>query len=232
MTSNKNPGEGPISTIANYIYWFLISNFLFILMNVPFILVWSASYSQTKFNFNILLILSLLPTGPALTALLSVMGKLIRNKGISVIKDYFTAYKKNFFDGLFYGGIILAVLTIIYTDILYIKAKPGLFFIQVVLLVAGVVIISMAFYIFPIISRFYFKFNEVIRLSLIYSIKKIHITLYNFICIFGIIILISKLPTYFLLFSFSLFCYIIMFNEKNILSQIEETYNKKGNSNE
>lgn len=224
MASSRHPGEGLISTIANYAYWFLTSNFLFILFNLPFILVWSASFSQRKYSFSVLLVLSLLPTGPALAALLSVMGNLIRNKTIHPLREFFTAYKKNFLDALFWGGIVLAILVMLYMDILYIRTKPSLYFIQIILLAAGTLVISMTFYIFPIISRFYFKFTDVLKLSLYYAIKKFYITLFNFICLLGIVILISKLPSYFLLFAASVFCYVLMLNERNILEEIENKY--------
>lgn len=230
MSAIKNPGEGIISTIANHVFWFLSGNFFFILLNLPFLLVWSAAYSQSKFSYNVLLVLSLLPTAPALTALLSVMGKLIRNKGIHVLSDFFSAYRKNFFDSLFSGAVILAVLTALYADILYVRTKPSLYFLQILLLAASAVVLSMTFYILPIVSRFYFSLKDLIKLSLLYCIKKFYITFFNFICLFGLIILITKLPTYFLLFAFSIFCYVIMLNEQGILREIEEKYKPKPGS--
>ena len=44
----------------------------------------------------IILMLSSIPIGPALTALLSLMGKLTREGDIDVTKDFFEAYKVNF----------------------------------------------------------------------------------------------------------------------------------------
>ena len=52
--------------------------------------------------FTSIIIICCIPIGPAATALLSVMGKLIREKDINITKDFFKAYKANFFQSLFF----------------------------------------------------------------------------------------------------------------------------------
>jgi uncharacterized membrane protein YesL len=227
MGEKGDLGSSLITKITYYIYWFLAANFYFSVCNLPLILISATTYMQGKGYQNqisILLLISIIPSGPALTALLNVMGKLVREKDINVTRDYFTAYRKNFLESLFWSGGLLAVLSIVYIDTLFIRSKAGLYFVQIVLLFLGLLIISLAFYIFPIISRFYFNIGNVIKLSFLYCIKKIHITIFNWICLIVLLILVLKVSAFFLLFIWSILGYAIMLNERNMLKEIEDKF--------
>src|ERR1035437_608174 len=102
--SKREFGEGPIYTITNYIFWFFLGNLYFLLLNIPllFILIVLLSNGTNSLpeGFTTIIVLCCIPIGPAATALLSVMGKLIREKDINITKDFFKAYKTNFFQSL------------------------------------------------------------------------------------------------------------------------------------
>ena len=225
MGKKKEFEKGSLYTITNYIWCFLLGNFYFTITNILFIISWLSISPKGIPSFNILTVISLLPAGPALVALLSAMGKLVRERDIDMTKDFFKAYRKNFFEALFYWTILLIILSIFYIDIIYfntnIKFKP----VKNVLLMAAFLIISMAFYVFPIISRFYLRIKDVLKISFYYTIKKIHITILNLVCLGGLSYISMKTSSPILFcFFWSVFCFLIMFNEKVVLAEIEEKY--------
>ncbi len=223
--AKKEFGEGAIFTITNYIWWFFLGNFYFALTNILFIFVWLGTSSQGDAGFNLLTVISLLPAGPALVALLSVMGKLVRDKDVDMTKDFFRAYKKNFFEALFYWAGLLVILSVIYVDVLYFNSNAKLTVLKMFLTVIAFIVISMALYIFPIISRFYFKVKDVLKTSFYYSIKKFPITVLNWILFVGLTYMAAKITSPFvLMFFWSVLCYLIMLNTKPILNELEEKY--------
>jgi uncharacterized membrane protein YesL len=223
MNKKKEFGQGGIFTVCNYIWWFLLGNFYFWLMNIPYIFVGLVMSRSGDTQINLILILSLIPIGPALTALLSVMGKLIREGDINVTRDFFKAYKTNFFEALFFWTVGLVILLSIKIDIMIISRNSHLHFLNIVVTIACFICLSLALYIFPIISRFYLKKTDVLRLSAEYFIKKVHVCLITFIGIY-LLLKISNgiLGGIMLLFSASIISYGIMYLEKGILKDIEE----------
>lgn len=225
MGNKREFGDGIVYTITKYIWWFLLGNFYFAVTNILFIIVWLSTSTQGTSGFNLIFVVSMLPAGPALVALLSTMGKLLRENDVNITKDFFNAYKKNFLEALFYWSVLLIVLNILNIDIIFFSTKSQIGFIKIILLAVTFIIISMTFYIFPIITRFYFKARDVFRFSLYFSFKKIHITILNWLCIAGLSYIYIKTSSNILFFFFwSILCYLIMFNSKAILSELEEKY--------
>lgn len=228
MAKKNEFGEGLLFTITNYIWWFLLGSFYFALTNILFIIVWMGTDAKALTEFNLVIVISLLPVGPAFAALLSAMGKLVREKDINMTKDFFRAYKENFFEALFYWSFFIFILSILYVDIIYVNTKLQIGVLKIILIVIGLIIISMMFYVFPIITRFYFKIKDVFKISFYMSIKKINTTILNW----AILIVLSYFyirTTNIILFIFfwSILAYLIMLNGKPILDQIEEKYTNK-----
>lgn len=230
MDRKKEFGEGVIYTITNYIWWFLLGSFYFALTNILFIFVCFITNALGMSLFNLITVISLIPTGPALVALFSVMGKLVRENDVNMTKDFFKAYRKNFSEALFYWISFLIILVIIYSDIIYINKnvqfmtfKFIIISVKFILIAVACILISTIFYILPIVSRFYFAKKDVIKISFYYTLKKIHITILNWSYLIILLYLSIKLSGPILLFFFwSVLCYLIMFNEKSILADLEE----------
>ena len=119
--SKREFGEGPFYKIGEYINWFLMGNLYFLLLNIPlftvlFLLLTRGSNPLPP-GFVYIIFICCIPVGPAVTALLSVMGKLIREKDINITKDYFKAYKVNFSQSLFFWTLELILICILYVDV-------------------------------------------------------------------------------------------------------------------
>lgn len=222
MKNNKHFTGGALFTITNYIWWFLQGNFYFFLTTIPFWSIITISAFIGTEGTEFIMFISSISMGPALVALLNVMNKLIKEGDIELRRQFFKAYKTSFLEGIYYWILSVAALLVIYLDIIYIKSNNGLTILHFGLLVLAILILSMTFYIFPIVSVFYFKFKDVIKLSFIYSIKKIHITLLCFASIWAVQFIIMSVTSVIAFFMASIICYSIMSAMQGVLYEIEK----------
>ena len=223
----KEFGEGAVYTFSTYIMWFLQGNFYFWLMNIPFIFVLALIFLSENSDLSLLLAISAIPMGPALTALFSIMGKLVREKDLNVTEDFFKYYKLNFFESLFFWILELLVFFVIYADKMYAMSVIGVQALQLIFLVLMFLCVSLTFHLFPIISRFYLKKSIAIRLALYYSIKKIHISILSLGLIYIMWNALLKIPSISLLIillSVSIVCYMVMRFYNNTLLELEEKF--------
>lgn len=228
--SKREFGEGPIYTVTNYIFWFFLGNLYFLLMNIPLLYILLAFLANgsnpTPEGFTTIIVVCSLPVGPAATALLSVMGKLIREKDVNITKDFFKAYKTNFFQSLFFWALEIVIILLLSIDIRYFISSsfPRIF--TIIIFIGMVYILLMSLYIFPIISRFYLTTKDIIKTAAHYTITKIHITILNVASFLVAGFLFFKVSTFVLLFVSSIICYLIMFYQQKILLEIEEKLKK------
>ncbi|WP_234124855.1 DUF624 domain-containing protein [Clostridium hydrogenum] len=231
MNRKREFGEGLIFNISNYLFWFLLGNIYFWVMNIPYLFVALTMSLNGNVDVNVILILSLIPMGPALTALLGVMGKLTRDGDVNLTKDFFKAYKENLFDSLFFWTLGLLILFVIKVDMVLIANNSHLYFLNIVTKIISYICIALAFYVFPIISRFHLKKMSIVRLSFEYLIKKVYICIISFAVIYLLGIISNKsFQVVMVLFSVSIVTYMIMYLQKGALKDIEDRLNIKDES--
>lgn len=222
MAQKREFGEGPIYTIFNYLWWFCLGNFYFLLCSIPLILTIIAFNSSLLTDGLIFLSISMVFEGPAATALCSVMGKLEREKDVDITKDYFKAYKLNFVQSIMFSTIQSLLIFILITDIKFFKLSPkGSLFIPFFIIMLLIILLVNSF-IFPIISRFYLKSKDVLKLSIYYCFTKFKVTLYNLSIIVIALFSMQYIPVISIFFISSLMSFFIMSSEKDVLKLIEE----------
>lgn len=223
--SRNNFAEGPIYTITNYIFCFFLGNLYFMLLNIPLlyilIVLFTNGAKSIPQGFTSVIIICCIPIAPAATALLSVMGKLIREKGINITVDFFKAYKTNFVQSLFFGALEILVLGLLFIDIRLCISNSYPRFLTIFLLILMLFIFLMGLYVFPIISRFYFTTKNILRISAIYTIRKFNVTLLSFSSFLIVGFIYVKISTFILVFVSSIVCYSIMFYQQKILLELE-----------
>lgn len=227
MTKNKREfGEGPIYTITNYLFWFLMGNLCFGLLNIPLILILLAIISNGNNplpqGFSIIAYICFIPIGPALAALFSVMGKLVREKDVNITKDFFKAYKVNFLQSLFLFSFEIIIIVALYTDTIFVIARRLPSILLMLLYAIIILVFIMGLFMMPIQSRFYLKSKDIIKLTAYYTIRKLNITFLNSVILAGIGYIFFKVSPLIIVVIPSIFCYLIMFNEQNILVEIEK----------
>lgn len=234
MTKAKREfGEGPINTITNYILCFLLSNFYFFLMNIPLVYITTVLLANGKnplpSGFGVIVLLCCIPIGPAVTALCSTMGKLVREKDIVVTKTFFKAYKQSFLQSLFLWTIELIILVSAYVNLNYFKANHYSNIITIFMYIIIIYVVTISLYAFPIVSRFYLKSKDVLKFSIYYTFKKVNVTILNIGTIVFAGYIILNIANFILLFIISITCYIIMYNEQKVLAEIEERIQSDNN---
>lgn len=223
MKRKREFGEGVIFTISNYIWWLLLANLYFWILNIPLIIVTFSMAISGDYNMNLLLILSLLPVGPALTALFSVMGKLTREGDVNVTRDFFKAYRINFFESLLFWIFELGIILILWTEIKFVNGNQSLYYLGIIPRLMLFICVAFTFYIIPILSRFYLKRKDILRLSIYYLFKKIYFGIFYIGAMFVLWFTLSKTSgVLIILFFVSIIGYFIMFLEKGMLQEIEE----------
>ncbi len=226
MAKKREFGEGPIHIITNFIFWFFLSNLYFLLCILPFafyiVLTFMTQDPIESFKDTslILFLLSLL-IGPSLTALYSTMGKLIREKDLDVTKDFFNYYRINFKQSFIIWSFQMIVDYLIYINIIFYSQYSFGDYIKYVIIVIGIIINIICMVSLPILSRFYFKFKDLIRCSFYFSVKKIHITILTILLSVFPLVIISYIPQA-ALFIFSAICYLIMMLFRQVVCEIEK----------
>lgn len=214
---DKLATEKPIYTIPNYIYSFLLTNIYFLLSNILFIIVYLFMYLTPE--TTLFLFISLIPLGPSIGALLYSMGKLVREKEISPTKDYFTGYTKNFKLSFIFGLIQLIFIFVLMINS-YIMGEQSILSTFYLVLMALVLIIGC--YGFPILSRFDIAFKNLYLVSIYSVFKYWKRTLINIVGIALSLWLYIVYPVLSIFLLTSGLGFLLMFNLKNILKQLED----------
>jgi len=202
-----------------------MGNIYFALVNIPLIFLLFFSSAPRSIEPSLVEVyFYCLPIGPAFTALLGVMGKFVREKDLSITKDFFRMYKRNFKQSILVWAIELAVLIVLYVDMKSIASSLRILFIILFLLT-----VLMGVYIFPLISRFYLKTKDAVILSFICLFKHFKVTVLLIISLIASLIVLNSIPGVSMLFIVSIVCYSIMYFEKDILEDFEKKV--KSNTN-
>lgn len=222
MATHRDFYDKPMYKITEIVIAFVLANVFFVLCNIPFI-YYSIVVAATPDAFSVLMLfIFLIPFGPAATALCASMGKLVRDKDVSITSYYFKSYKQNFLPSLKIWGLQLALIFIFILDYRYFVDKGyilGVFF-----LALAAYTLIMGLYAFPILSRFNLSLKNLVVLSLYCSVKKIHITILKIVLVVATYFIYYKMPTLGIFCIFSLVCYVIMFYDNSILLELENNH--------
>ncbi|WP_040213385.1 YesL family protein [Clostridium polynesiense] len=218
---DKDFTENGFYKISNYIMWFILSNFYFIITNLPLLIVVFIFPALTPALLQIALSVALIFTAPSVAALFSIMGKLVREKDIDVTKDFFKAYKTNFGQAMLIGLVQTLLINILYVDIIYFNSRslPIVSYLFYFLLIY---VIALSTFLYPIMARFYLKTKDLVILSIVYSVKKLHFTIANIILMVAVGFLLLNVSSFVMFFAFSAYTFVIIHWQNKVLEDIEE----------
>lgn len=220
-TKNNCFGEGIVFTISDYFLNFLMGSVYFWLLNIPLIMYLVMYSKEPSFVSKLFLFITLIPIFPAGSALLSVMGKLFKNKDVNITRDFFYAYKTNFIISIKVGLIQVCLFGIFYLEKRYMDSIEGLQFFRYLIEIFILISILINFYLFPIISRFYVGVFDLYKLSIYYLIRKPYIGILAMIMIYLLGFIRYKLSFILALFFTSVLGYFVMSMMNNILIILE-----------
>ena len=216
-----------ILDVFNYIFWFLLLNIFFMILNIPLVSFFVFIGISNTFSCFPLFLICLIPVGPALTALLYCMGKLIRNKDLNIIKDFIKGLKLNFKQSAFLWCCELITVFMLYSNMKFFStAKYSL---VLTCLFASLTILTLLItpYIYILISRFSMKNMDIIRSSLILVFTRPILTLSNTLIFIALLVLFEITPSTIILFISSIFAFSLSFTNKSLLLELETSYSKQ-----
>lgn len=217
-------GEGLLFSLTNHIYWLIMTNFYFIICNVLFLFFFMTL--QPTFSNITIYFLALIPTGPSISALFYSIGKLIREKDLSPLRDFFHGYKINFKDTMKFWLPLLFVLYILFVDLQYFNSNPTTInnILSVVFSIAIILMIILVMYAFLINAGFNFRLKDIWKLSVYYSFMKVKITFGNIGIVIILLFLSSLVSDFLIVFAASIVCYLFMLNSKAVVEDIKTNF--------
>ncbi|WEG11875.1 YesL family protein [Pullulanibacillus sp. KACC 23026] len=224
MSNKKEFGSGPFFTITNHIYGFLLTSVSFIVCNC--LLLFVSLVIKPVFSNMIFYFLALIPTGPALSALIYSIRKLMKEKEIAPIKLYFYGYKRNLKDASKLWIPFLVISFVLVADLQYFNRHSSVMnsVLEIVFVMALFFLAVAVFYGLLISSQFVFRTKDLLKLSILYLLTKVKCTLGN-IALIIILLFLSMITSNLVVILFSsLICYAFLLNSQVILKDVEENY--------
>ena len=175
--------DSPAYSITNYLISYIQVSFYLILFNIlPIIYLFLSILNPDIFGIALLFI-TLIPTGPSIGALYSVVGRYLREKDMFFASQYFKYYKSNFKSCIKFWTIILILFFLLFFDYEFfsIDKSSGTYMIFMLL---GIVLGLISLYAFPINSRFEIKLKDLFLTSIYYMIKNMPYTFLKVVILF------------------------------------------------
>ena len=162
--------DSPLMRFLNRMADLIVLNLLSILFAIPALIsgyLTLAIYGETgQLPLVYLLITALLsfPVGASLTALHTVLIKMVKNEEGYIVKGFFKAFRDNFFQATAIGLLAAALTVLLIADLLIVKGWFRAFF------AAAFLLYGMLLYVYPLQARFYNPVGRTIRNSLLMEI--------------------------------------------------------------
>lgn len=177
MSSYSDFQNSSINKIFRYIYTITFGGIYFVLYN--FLLVGALYILKIDLRNIVAFYIALIPVGPALAALITVINNLNKEKDINITKDFFKGYIKNFKASIKMWTMLLTLATILVFDLVicFKNSKFPLLVIPMIIMLVFVLVILVNS--FPILCRYEINTINNIKLSISLILKKPSITITN-----------------------------------------------------
>ena len=176
--------ENPIYQALNKIIDTVVLSLIYSLLVSPAVFMGYVVIDQGFYIFFVLLfVLAMALVGPATTALYYAMVKVIRRERGYALREYFRSFKVNFRQGAVIGMIFGFLMGLLYFDYKFVNeslAEEASTLNTIMLIGFNAVVILMvliATYIFPLLSRFSLPIKQFFKNALFMSIRHLPSTL-------------------------------------------------------
>ena len=208
--------------VTNSVLIFLMVNLYFLLMN--FLFFACLLLFEPRIENTIIYLVALIPTGPAIAACFSAMGELIKEGEISATAAFFKGYKQNFKISLQFWLTQLLLILIFSFNYFYIRETMNLTFLLPLLLALLAGILFTNLYAFPILTRFNITVKNLWIISISSLYKYWQRSLLNAAITVTFLFLSFHHPLIIILSFASVIPYLIMYNLRNFLKELEDYY--------
>lgn len=220
--------DSPAYSVTNYLIGYLQMSIYLVLSNIiPIIYLFLSIMNPDIFGI-VLFFITLIPTGASIGALYSSVGRCFRDKDMFFASYYFKYYKSNFKSNTKFWTCILLLGFFLIFDYQFfsVDKSSGMYMIFVLL---GIVLGLISLYAFPINSRFEISIKDLFLTSIYYMIKNMPHTFLKVVILYLSYILFKNVSLFLVLFVPVGLCFVLMFYDRNILTEIEEKTNNQNN---
>ncbi|QGH33981.1 DUF624 domain-containing protein [Gracilibacillus salitolerans] len=224
--------QGGFYRFSNYVYWLLILNILFVFTNI---LCFAALIMLIpSISNSILYYIAFIPAGPAFAALFHSLSILVRNNEVTPFKEFFKAYKKNYWEVTKVWLPILTAFFILVIDIQYFNQNPTVWnqILNGIFLVALCLLVIFSLYALLITTHYKFRLRDVYRLSLYYIFTWIKRTTGNIAILFLTIVLMFFTSDFIIILISSLVAWCLVLNTKPIIQDVKISFVRNDNKNQ
>ncbi|MGG5462733.1 DUF624 domain-containing protein [Clostridium sp. B9] len=211
-----------ILAVFNYIFWFLMLNIFFSILNIPVILFFMFVGLRHVTTYLPLFLISLIPFGASFTALLYCMRKLIKYKDLDLWSDFVKGLKYNWKQStLIWCGELILIFLLSFNLRIFSTVSYS-FTLSCVFIILITLTLLTTTYIFVLISRFSMSSMDILRASVVLTFSKPLISIGNIIVFLFSLMLFEINPGTTVIFMASIVSYLIMFINRNLLESLEE----------
>ena len=140
--------------------------------------------------------LPIITIGASTTAMYYVTTRQLSNREGYISRDYFRSFKENFFQATGVTILFAIIFAVLFINIQTLPAASVLFPIQFVLLAVAVAVLS---FVFPVLSRFRFKFFELLRTSFFLAIRHFLTSITCVLLLYAVYMLVILWPIAFVI---------------------------------
>lgn len=181
-----------ILNLCNYIFLFFLLNLFFLFFNLPIIIFFIFIGMQNITNYLPLFLITLIPVMPTFTVLIYCMNRLIRNKDLMLLKDFFHGIKINYIQSLLIWCCELITIFILYSNISFFSKYSKI--IVFPFLILSIILFLITPYLYILTSKFSMTTFNIIKSSIILALTRPFLTLTNTCIIIIPLILFEIMP--------------------------------------
>ncbi len=175
--------DGRLYKFANLLYYLFVSSILWVIFSLP-----------------------LLTIGASTTALFFVMGKIVRNDNVSILKNFWTSFKLNLKQAILIWIALVFAYFILCVNIMNVHVFGNLaVYIRPVQIFIAVELLLLTIYIFPLLSRYDMTALNLLKTSLFMGNRHFLTTMLCIFSFFIVSVLVYSFTSLFILIAPSLY---------------------------
>lgn len=209
----------------NYIFWFFCLNIFFLIFNTPLVLFFLFVGLDQVVTYLPLFLVCSIPLMPSITVLFYCMNKIIKYKDLDLFYDIYMGIKLNIKQSILLWCFELFIIFILSINVRFFTQYEFSLLFNCMFITLFLILLLITPYIYLLISRFSLKSYDLIKNALILAVTRPLITISNILILLFCMILFEVSPGTTILFASSIFTFLISYNSKLLLNNLEELSN-------
>lgn len=207
--------------------YFLEINFLFLISNLPVLLFFLFQGISHVREYLPFFLLCLLPAGPAMSAVFFSMNRILHGTETKALKDYKRGYTDSWWKKVILTAIWAGFIWVFWTNVEFFRVFLQLVPLEIlfIILFAGMLIMTPNLYLLA--SRYEMSIKNYLKGAVFLTVTKPAPAVGNVIALAFILMLLEIKAGTFILFLASIYGFLIVFMNRNVLHELDDRAGKK-----